>query len=61
MKQPKKLTRHQREYLQRRKIDTENVVCIEETNSYIRLLKNNTEEIFVNKYIVDVNKMKASR
>lgn len=49
MKRPKKLTRHQREYLRRKKIDYDNVLVIEETNVYIKLLRNGSEVEVVNK------------
>ncbi len=39
MKQSKKMTRHQREFLTRRKIDTENVRVLEETSEYIKIIK----------------------
>lgn len=40
MKRPSKLTRHQREFLRRKKIDYENVLVIEDTHKYLKILRN---------------------
>lgn len=39
MKQTKKLTRNQREFLIRRKIDSDGVRVVEETNDFIKVQK----------------------
>ena len=47
MKQTKKLTRGQHEYLQRNGVDTKDCRLVEETNEYIKFQKPNGEvEVF---------------
>lgn len=48
MKQTKKLTRNQREYLERKHIDT-NCRVVEETNKFIKLLYGDSKIVTINK------------
>jgi len=49
MKQTKKLTRTQREFLQRKKIDTSDLRLVEETPTELILQKSNGEIVTVQK------------
>lgn len=49
MKQTSKLTRKQREFLRRKKIDYENCRVIEDTNKYLKIIRNDKDIETINK------------
>ena len=49
MKQTKKLTRNQKEFLQKKKIDAEGVRVIEEKSDYLKILKADGTVVIIEK------------
>lgn len=49
MKRPEKPTRRQREFLHKKKIDIENALVIEDTNKYIKIIRNGKDIEVINK------------